>query len=147
MLTKIIESSGLIVNTKKRPTRSTTTTTMTTPTSHSVVVFPHMRFLHYGTEGTELAPHVDLCRVDSSTGIRSTHSFLLYLTDCEEGGETSLLGAVSGDGRNQVLAAVSPKRGRLLLFPHACPHEGNRVVNVPKTLLRGEVTIPCPDEA
>ena len=147
VLTKIIESSGLIVKTKKRPTRSTTTTTMTTPTSHSVVVFPHMRFLHYGTEGTELAPHVDLCRVDSSTGIRSTHSFLLYLTDCEEGGETSLLGAVSGDGRNQVLAAVSPKRGRLLLFPHACPHEGNRVVNVPKTLLRGEVTIPCPDEA
>ena len=131
LLTNTIKCSGIVQS----------------PTSHSVITFPHMRFLHYDKEGIELAPHVDLCRVDSTTGERSTHSFLLYLTDCEDGGETSLLGALSGDARYQVLAAVAPKCGRLLLFPHACPHEGNRVVDVPKTLLRGEVMIsnPGPD--
>jgi hypothetical protein len=107
----------------------------------SVNVFPHMRFLNYAEAGTVLAPHVDLCRVDSVTGNRSTHSFLLYVTDCEKGGETSLLGDLSGDERNHVLASVSPKRGRLLLFPHACPHEGNAVYDVPKILLRGEVML------
>jgi hypothetical protein len=106
-----------------------------------VTVFPHMRFLNYTEAGTVLAPHVDLCRVDPVTGNRSTHSFLLYVTDCEKGGETSLLGDISGDERNHVLASVSPKRGRLLLFPHACPHEGNEVHDVPKILLRGEVML------
>jgi hypothetical protein len=115
-------------------------THLATP-KHPVNVFPHMRFLNYAEAGTVLAPHVDLCRVDPVTGNRSTHSFLLYLTDCEVGGETFLLGDISGDERNNVLASVSPKRGRLLLFPHACPHEGNEVHDVPKILLRGEVML------
>ena len=107
----------------------------------SVTVFPHMRFLNYAEAGTVLAPHVDLCRVDPDTGNRSTHSFLLYVTDCEKGGETSLLGGISGDDRNHVLARICPKRGRLLLFPHACPHEGNGVYDIPKILLRGEIML------
>jgi hypothetical protein len=74
-----------------------------------VNVFPHMRFIDYAEAGTVLAPHVDLCRVDYVTGNRSTQSFLLYLTDCERGGETSLLGDISGDERNHVLANISPK--------------------------------------
>jgi len=100
-----------------------------------------MRFLHYTQPGSILAPHVDLCRVDQDTQQRSTHTFILYLTDCDEGGETSLLGGVSGEKRNDILASVQPKMGRLLLFPHACPHEGNEVVHVPKSLLRGEVIL------
>jgi hypothetical protein len=39
------------------------------------------------------------------------------------------------------LAKVTPKRGRLLLFPHNCPHKGNAVVDVPKLLLRGEIKL------
>ena len=111
------------------------------PSRDQTAVFPHMRFLNYAEEGIVLAPHVDLCRVDAFSGRRSTHSFLLYLTDCKCGGETSLLQDLSGEGRNHVLASISPKRGRLLLFPHACPHEGNRVDDVPKILLRGEVRL------
>ena len=107
-----------------------------------MAALPHMRFLCYSQAGTVLAPHVDLCRVDHSTGKRSTHSFLLYLTTCETGGETTLLGNLSGEGRNQVFAKVKPKRGRLLLFPHNCPHEGEKVLSVPKLLIRGEVIIP-----
>lgn len=39
----------------------------------------------------------------------------------------------------QVLAAVVPKRGRMLVFPHKCPHAGGVVLDPPKLLLRGEL--------
>ena len=56
------------------------------------------------------------------------------------GGETVLL---EKEGPNvgasgQVLATVEPRRGRLLVFPHACPHAGLAVIDAPKLLLRGE---------
>lgn len=110
-------------------------------TDDTVMAFPYMRFLMYNESGATLAPHVDLCRVDHSSGIRSTHTFIIYLTNNGRSGETSLLGDVSGEGRAEILALVTPARGRLLLFPHACPHEGNEVVNVPKIILRGEVML------
>ena len=105
------------------------------------MVFPYMRFLCYSKQGTDLAPHIDLCRVDADSGKRSTHSFLLYLTDCDAGGETTLIGDITGDARFKVLAKVSPRRGRLLLFPYRCPHEGLAVKDVPKLLIRGEVLL------
>jgi hypothetical protein len=37
------------------------------------------------------------------------------------------------------LADVKPVRGRLLVFPHACPHAGRPVVDAPKLVLRGEL--------
>lgn len=104
-----------------------------------VTVFPHMRFLHYSEPGSTLVPHIDLCRVDALSGVRSTHSFLLYLTDCEKGGETTLLESLT---TAKTLARVSPQRGRLLLFPHNCPHEGEAIVDAPKILVRGEVRLP-----
>lgn len=106
--------------------------------SPDALVFPQMRFLHYAHSGSILAPHVDLCRIDSPTGKRSTHTFILYLCDCQIGGETALLQGLTDQTS---LAVVEPRRGRLLLFPHSCPHEGREVVDVPKILLRGEVYI------
>jgi hypothetical protein len=114
-------------------------------------VYPHMRFLNYTQTGTVLAPHIDLCRVNPFSICnkqeeqlqqqRSTHTFILYLTDCHKGGETCLLEDVAGEGRSVVLAKVAPRRGRLLVFPHVTPHEGMEVLDVPKILLRGEVQI------
>lgn len=86
-----------------------------------------------------LAKHVDLCRVEN--GERSTHTFILYLEDCAVGGETCLLKDLSV--AETVLATVQPKRARLLLFPHSCPHAGEEVVDVPKLLIRGEVLLPA----
>jgi hypothetical protein len=105
-----------------------------------------MRFLHYEEVGGELAPHIDLARTDNA-GKRSTHTFLLYLADCATGGETVLLNDLNAyklradeSGRTaNVIAAVKPKRGRVLIFPHICPHAGVAVVEVPKVLLRGEL--------
>ena len=112
-------------------------------------VFPHMRFLNYSSSGTVLPPHIDLCRVNpfchpsqrQNPQYRSTHTFILYLTDCQEGGETSLLEEVTPDGSAASLAKVSPRKGRLLIFPHQTPHEGMEVVDVPKIILRGELQI------
>lgn len=107
----------------------------------SEFIFPHMRFLHYEHVGVDLAPHVDLSRVSNLSGHRSTHTFILYLSDCCEGGETVLLQELSGKSSNIELAKISPKCGRMLLFPHSCPHKGNAVVDVPKLLIRGEIRL------
>jgi len=124
------------------------------PSSPVLRVFPHMRFLNYTSSGTVLAPHIDLCRVNpfcrtsdkQTPEHRSTHTFILYLTDCEHGGETSLLEEVTADGSAPSLTKVSPRRGRLLIFPHVTPHEGLEVVDAPKILLRGEFQINAKED-
>lgn len=101
-------------------------------------VFKHIRFLTYERPGGVLPPHVDLCRVDDASGVRSTHTFILYLTDCGHGEGTALLKSLKNP---QVIAVAQPKRGRAIIFPHSCPHSGLEVSVVPKVLLRGEVIL------
>lgn len=109
---------------------------------------------------------MDLARTDNS-GVKSTHTLLVYLTTCEHGGETALLrelptrknkmkgkecahrqdAAESGPyvphepqcEDFNILEAVKPVRGRILIFPHLCPHEGREVVSVPKVCIRSEL--------
>jgi E3 ubiquitin-protein ligase listerin len=102
---------------------------------------PHIRFVNYPSTGGVLAPHIDLSRCHHiKHTLRSTFTFLLYLSDCNEGGETALLEHLpSIESSSPAIAAVKPKRGRLLLFPHVCPHEGCPVVDCPKLFLRGEL--------
>ena len=117
-----------------------------------------VRILRYTSEGGQLPAHVDLprtCSVPTTTSTttttttKTTHSFLIYLTDCARGGETVLLDALPGDakvahqggvapGDRKTLARVVPRRGRLLLMPHACPHAAAPVVDAPKVVIRGE---------
>jgi hypothetical protein len=101
-------------------------------------VMAAMRFLSYFEAGGGLPPHVDLSRTRRD-GRTSLCTFILYLTDCEAGGETVLLQRLAQPSR--ILAAVTPRRGRLLLFPHTCPHMAAAVVaeGLPKVLLRGEM--------
>ena len=117
---------------------------------------PLMRFLHYPSTGGSLPAHVDLPRVVDG-GLRTTHTFLLYLTDCELGGETLMLKAKPGDaklagaggvasGERQTLASSPPRRGRLLLMPHACPHSAAPVISAPKLLVRGEMLLPSEEQ-
>jgi hypothetical protein len=102
-------------------------------------IFEHIRFLNYERPGGILPPHIDLCRVDSASGFRSTHTFILYLTDCgQQGGGTALLQQLNDP---KVISVVQPKRGRALIFPHLCPHSGLEVVRAPKLLLRGEIIL------
>lgn len=104
------------------------------------VAYAHVRFLHYAEAGGYLAPHIDLSRTDIVTGKRSSHTFLLYLKGASEGlagGETVLLERVHAE--SPATATVAPLRGRLLLFPHECPHKAMPVEEPPKLLLRGEM--------
>lgn len=99
---------------------------------------PQMRFLCYAEAGGGLAPHTDLSRTRRCDSRTSRCTFLLYLTDCSSGGRTVLLEELVG---GKALASVEPTRGRLLLFPHLCPHRADEVVaeGLPKLLLRGEM--------
>ena len=116
---------------------------LATPTNNRppLSIFSAPRFLNYEKPGGILPPHLDLCRVDAGSGLRSTHTFILYLTDCEDGGGTALLKSLKDP---QVLAVSQPKRGRALIFPHVCPHSGLEVDSAPKLLLRGEVILDLP---
>jgi len=98
----------------------------------------NMRFLSYMEPGGGLPPHVDLSRTRRD-GRVSSCTFILYLNDCGAGGETVLLERL--EQPSAVRAAVTPRRGRLLLFPHLCPHLAAEAVagGLPKVLLRGEM--------
>jgi len=117
---------------------STTKKSTANHNSKPLSIFQHIRFLNYEQAGGVLPPHVDLCRIDEKSGLRSTHTFILYLTDSEYGGETALLQELRNP---KVLLATRPKRGRALIFPHLCPHAGLEVVTAPKLLLRGEIIL------
>jgi len=105
--------------------------------------YSHMRFLHYAEPDGCLAPHLDLSRTDAFTGLRSTHTFILYLDGAAAGaepgggGETVLLEKL--DAASLAVATVAPARGRLFVFPHDWPHKAMPVVRPPKLLLRGEM--------
>ena len=85
---------------------ATTTTSSSSNTSDSssssddndngdapVIVYcnKYLRFLEYNTIGSELLPHRDGIKTCEDTGIKSTHTLLLFLSDCEFGGETLIM--------------------------------------------------------
>jgi tRNA dimethylallyltransferase len=119
-------------------------------------VLCYQRFLEYTKENSGLPPHSDGSKICDETKQRSTHTLLLYLTDCSRGGETELLRKVvnnnpdtrMADGQHMqededgnLIYGTQPRRGRILLFPHAAPHAGAAVVSVPKICLRTEVAV------
>ena len=109
-----------------------------------IKAYQHLRFLHYDVPGGWVPPHVDLNRTDGESLEKSTHTFILYLSEPGEngGGETDLLKFIPNQGEGcEVMFSVVPKFRRLLLFPHACPHIGRPVLCPPKLLVRGEVRL------
>jgi len=120
-----------------------------------VHILAYMRFLEYDTVGGHLDPHTDGNKICEDTGYQSTHTMLLYLRDCDQGGQTLLLEPAVIDSSNstsskdkkepplppRVVEAVQPKGGRILLFPHPILHEGAPVVDAPKLCLRAEVAL------
>ena len=180
----------------------------------------YLRILEYNRPGGGLSPHTDGCKVCEESHLSSTHTLLLYLANCQEGGETILLtddhyrhlnnlekaknkkkknkkkhidcdddnisserndvnesfpgwlmetnGMMSLNNKlvdtpsmyDEMLVkyeenthiinlndtifggiAITPQKGRILLFPHHWPHAGASVLSVPKIMLRAEITI------
>mmetsp|Transcript_18553 Transcript_18553/g.27158 ORF Transcript_18553/g.27158 Transcript_18553/m.27158 type:complete len:493 (+) Transcript_18553:34-1512(+) len=123
--------------------------------SHSHHVFSRFRFISYlGENATTsfLAPHTDLPVLDRSNDRTSTHTFILYLTTVDRGGETVLLDHLPSSSEKNVSGsiircAVKPVLGRLFVFPHGCPHAGRHVVKGSKLILRGDICVQKPDGA
>ena len=57
----------------------------------TVRVLPFMRFLEYVEPNGSLGPHTDALIRCKETNIWSTHTLLVFCSDCDEGGETTLL--------------------------------------------------------
>jgi len=83
-----------------------------------VVVLPGLRFLDYDLEGSSLPVHVDLAKVHPVTGKSSSHTILLYLSDYNDGGETTLLRTVQGgDVLENELCRVKVRRSDFQFHP------------------------------
>jgi hypothetical protein len=97
-----------------------------------------MRFLEYSGGGF-IKPHRDGVAVDPITLQPSTTSFLLYLSDVCEGGETEFLAGLDACG-DAPLFSIAPRRGCIAIFPHNVCHQGTAVSSAfPKVVLRGEM--------
>jgi hypothetical protein len=113
--------------------------------AQQVHTMAHMRFLVYQHEGGAVTPHIDLSRTVGE--VSSTHTFILYLKDCAEGGETNILDRIPTKHQTcTIVRSIKPKYGRMVIFPHHTPHEGLPVISVPKVLLRGELSLSLNEE-
>ena len=103
-----------------------------------------IRFIEYDEPGGYIQPHVDGTRVCEHTGLQTTHSMLVWLSDVpeDEGGETDFLRDVTDE--DSVLYSIRPKKGSVVIFRHDSPHVGRCVGVYPKLLLRGDMT--CAEE-
>ena len=85
-------------------------------------------------------------RIDASTSLQTSVSFLLYLSTVPEGegGETTFLSKLpehcGEDEMPQTVWSCRPIEGQILLFPHSAPHVGEACgVAWSKILLRGDL--------
>jgi predicted 2-oxoglutarate/Fe(II)-dependent dioxygenase YbiX len=77
--------------------------------------------------------------VKRSPSERSRLTFMVYLNDGFEGGQTVFYSEVRVNGLRQIVASVEPVRGLGLFFAHGWWHEGARVVSGRKYVLRTDV--------
>jgi predicted 2-oxoglutarate/Fe(II)-dependent dioxygenase YbiX len=77
--------------------------------------------------------------VERSPTERSRLTFMVYLNDGAEGGETVFYSEERVGGLRQVVASVQPRMGMGLFFAHEWWHEGARVLSGRKYVLRTDV--------
>lgn len=141
--------------------------------SFTIYCNKYLRILEYNKEGAELLPHSDGTKVCDVTGQKSTHTLLLFLSNCKHGGETIIMDGqgtwsketnlvvpnekrlqeldtnhnnrydLGGDHQSSrhISLGICPKIGRILLFPHYWPHAGAMCLELPKIVLRAELTL------
>ena len=118
-----------------------------------VHVSPWLRFLRYKRPNIPLVPHVDYEWLPGyisaelpgygPSDFSTTHTLLLYLTDCCNGGETWLLDGTPDQCPDspEPLACIPARRGCILLFPHQRLHMGTALKQLPKMMLRADVRL------
>lgn len=71
-------------------------------------------------------------------GEHSFFTFMIYLNDGFDGGETKFAG-LGSIGSSEEDLSIAPKRGMALIFEHAIPHIGTAVTRGRKYVLRSDV--------
>lgn len=98
----------------------------------------HLRFYRY-VPGQEFKRHKDGA-VTNNDGFSSKLSYLIYLNDGFEGGETTFREYVgTGESRQRIENIVTPVTGSALLFRHERWHEGSALTSGRKYVLRSDV--------
>jgi hypothetical protein len=115
---------------------------------------PMMRFMRYDKMGQHYA-HYDAGYIYENDNYRTLMSYVIYLTDCEEGGATRF---IKDDQQNipvwdrkhedwtreatdaEVLCSVQPKKGTMLLFDHRMCHDVEQYMgDTPRIIIRGDI--------
>ena len=78
-----------------------------------VMFFPHMRFLLYNDVGGHVPPHTDLRRTCETTGVVSTHTFILYFDQGRPGQQDEY-------GRGEEMQSKGGETTLLSVLPQAC---------------------------
>lgn len=103
-----------------------------------VGVDDHLRFYRYES-GQEFKRHKD-GSVSNDSGWTSKLSYLIYLNDDFNGGDTIFRNYVGkGESRQKVEHVVKPTTGTALLFRHERWHEGSVMTAGRKYVLRSDV--------
>ena len=104
----------------------------------AVGVDHHLRFYRY-EPGQEFKRHKDGSATNEAGHVTKL-TYLLYLNDGFEGGETTFREYTGlGDSRRKIEHVVTPTAGSALLFRHERWHEGSAVINGRKYVLRSDV--------
>lgn len=83
--------------------------------------------------------------VKRSPAERSRLTFMVYLNDGAEGGQTVFYSEERINGLRRVVASIEPKAGMALVFAHEWWHEGAKVLSGRKYVLRSDVMYRDPD--
>lgn len=77
--------------------------------------------------------------VERSPTERSRLTFMVYLNEGSEGGQTVFYSEERVDGLRKIVASVEPRMGMGLFFAHEWWHEGAKVISGRKYVLRTDV--------
>jgi 2-oxoglutarate-Fe(II)-dependent oxygenase superfamily protein len=102
------------------------------PKYHLVGLNERLRFLKY-EEGQFFKGHYDGSYTRPDGSEQSFVTVQIYLNDVPEGGHTRFLNRV------RALDSVAPKAGRVLIFEHEILHEGSKVMEGLKYVIRTDV--------
>ncbi|MCP4522414.1 MAG: hypothetical protein GY827_12095 [Cytophagales bacterium] len=91
------------------------------------------------SEGDIFAPHIDE-RMDLGDGMTTLFTFMIYLNEDVEGGETTFFDPYKGRGKNlKPIRKIRPRTGMVLAFDHLLFHEGSEVTKGKKYVLRSDI--------
>jgi len=115
---------------------------------------PMMRFMRYEKSGQHYA-HYDAGYIYKNDNYRTLMSYVIYLTDCKEGGSTRFIQDNQQDipiwerehgdwtkeaSIDDVIYSVKPKKGSILLFDHRICHDVEQYMgNTPRIIIRGDI--------